>query len=187
MVLQSENGSRLFRGPDPGPRWGRAQALTCSIALTALNGIVLPGQTAPPALRVTGTATQCSSDQVLASSSLTANATTPIDPNGRFRIELPIAGSRAGLRRHDPGVGGVRGSVAVQYHRVSDGPRLQFGAHPVLPGDPAAGLVLPTDLLVQGVLLGCAPDQVIGTRSRFAPQRCGALPWPPRRRPWPQG
>jgi PKD repeat protein len=136
--------------------------MACSIALTAVNGIVLPGQTAPATLRVTGTATQCSSGQVLVSSSLTANATTTVDPNGRFRVDLPITASPAPACGDTIQVSvecvGQSQCKVVEPARVLECcsvPTLFFQA--IRP----PGSVLPTDLQVQGVLLGCASDQVI--------------------------
>jgi hypothetical protein len=60
--------------------------VACAITITAVNGIVQPGQTNPTSVRVLGTAYQCPGGQVQVT---VPGAVGPqiatVDGNGRFR------------------------------------------------------------------------------------------------------
>ncbi len=134
--------------------------MACSISLTSVNGIVAAGQAQPSRLRVTGSAVQCTSGQVIVTSNVTA-ASPPatLNANGQFRIEVPFTSPLtcgAPIQVRVECVGDP--TCFVQFDDAlpcCDIPMLYFRAvRPV-------GSLAPTQLVVSGVLHGCAADQVI--------------------------
>jgi hypothetical protein len=133
------------------------------VTITSANLIVLPGQTQPSKLRVTGQAQQCVGNQVVVTSSITAGSgPVTVNLDGRFRVELPITATPV------PSCGAtvsVRAECATDANcfdqRINaplaccEVPTLYFQAV-----RPVTSLT-PTHLLVQGVLCGCPTDQVV--------------------------
>ena len=135
--------------------------MSCSIALTAVNGIVQSGQTDPSRLRVTGVAYQCASVTV-SSAIANASSTVPVDGNGRFRAELTITATpapRCGdlIQVRVECVGQPTCFVQEQQRPLTccEIPILFFQAVTPL------GSLLPSQLSVQGTIHGCATDQVV--------------------------
>ena len=136
--------------------------MACSVTITSINGIVPPGQTAPDRVRIIGIASQCASGQVLVSTSLTSSATAAVNAAGRYRIELPITVTPATA---------CGDQIAVQAQCVNDTNCFAFTGNRPLECCTLSGLLFqairpagsltPTDLRVQGTLLGCPTDKVV--------------------------
>lgn len=136
--------------------------MACAINITAVNGIIQPGQINPSSVRVLGTAFQCPGSQVLVTSpAASGSQTATVNANGRFRAELLLP---AGSALQCGQVISVRAECAAQStcFAVFQKPleccqvtQLYFQAVTPL------GSLVPNALLVSGTLLGCPNDIVV--------------------------
>jgi len=136
--------------------------MACVINITAVNGIVQPGQMNPDTIRVLGTAFQCPGGQVLVTSpAASGGQTANVDVNGRFRAELPLP---AGQTLQCGQVVAVRVACAAQPNCFKDDQKpleccqvTQLFFQAVTP----LGSLAPNALQVSGTLLGCPSDTVV--------------------------
>jgi PKD repeat protein len=137
-------------------------AMPCQVTIESVNGIVQPGQADPTTIRVTGRAQQCPSGNVKVTTSLTGpSGPIAVDPvSERWRADLAVTAAN------------VHCGDAIQAHAECDGTPtcsdnyngpLQCCEIPTLffRGLTSPGSLTPNRLLVQGVVRGCAGDQVV--------------------------
>jgi PKD domain len=136
--------------------------MPCSVSIESVNGIVQPGQSDPTTIRVTGSARQCPSGQVDVTTTVTGGGSATVDPTSeRWRIDLPITaanvhcGDSAQVHAECQGTPGCPDDTVTGPLRCCELPTLFFM------GLTAPGSLTPNRLLVQGVVRGCAGDQVV--------------------------
>ena len=151
--------------------------MACTVTITSVNGIVQPGQSDPSTIRVTGTAMQCVSGTVTVTTSVTSpSGAVPIDVNGHWWVDLPVTATV--LHCGDPVQ--VRAECTGQPNCFDQSTKaLNCCEIPTLffRGVTPPGSLKPSQLLVQGVIRGCAGDQVVISSSVTAPS--GPIPADP--------
>ena len=142
--------------------------MPCTIQVRNVNGVVPAGQSAPTLLRVTGNAGLCGGGQVTITSTITGpSGPVSIDPaTGQFRADLPITatpapacGDQVTVRVECTSAPTTCFDQQTEALACCEIPTLFFDAEVPL------GSLTPTQLRVQGVLLGCPTDQVIVSSS----------------------
>lgn len=137
--------------------------MACTIRITAVNGIVQPGQMDPTSVRVLGTASQCPSRQVQVS--IPGTGAPPqivtVDAFDQFRAELLLQSGAT-----------LQCGQNITVHAVCVGsPACYADETPVLEccqfkqlffrAVSTVGALRPSAILVSGTLLGCASDTVM--------------------------